>query len=34
VPMSFFELLQDLAPEGVAQLAVIRGPDGSKQDND
>ncbi|CAH0296529.1 hypothetical protein SRABI118_04245 [Massilia sp. Bi118] len=34
VPMDFFELLQDLAPEGVAQLAVIRGPDGSKQDND
>jgi type VI secretion system protein ImpA len=34
VPMNFFELLQDLAPEGVAQLAVIRGPDGSKQDND
>ncbi|MFC5548790.1 type VI secretion system protein TssA [Massilia aerilata] len=34
VPMNFFELLQDLAPEGVAQLAVIRGPDGSKQDKD
>jgi type VI secretion system protein ImpA len=33
VPMNFFELLQDLAPEGVAQLAVIRGPDGLKQDD-
>jgi type VI secretion system protein ImpA len=34
VPMDFFELLQDLAPEGVAQLVMIRGPGGSKQDND
>jgi type VI secretion system protein ImpA len=34
VPMSFFELMQDLAPEGIAQLAVIRGPDGAKNDND
>ena len=34
VPMNFFELLQDLAPEGVAQLTVIRGPDGSRRDDD
>lgn len=34
VPMSFLEILQDLAPDGVAQMAVIRGPDGSKQEND
>lgn len=31
VPMNFFEILQDLAPDGVAQLQVIRGPDGSQQ---
>ncbi|QYF95722.1 type VI secretion system protein TssA [Massilia sp. PAMC28688] len=29
VPMNFFEIMEDLAPEGMAQLAVIRGPDGS-----
>jgi type VI secretion system protein ImpA len=34
IPMNFFELLEDLAPEGVAQLAVIRGPDGAKQNDD
>jgi type VI secretion system protein ImpA len=30
VPMNFFEIMQDLAPDGVAQLTVIRGPDGSQ----
>lgn len=34
VPMNFFEIMQDLAPDGVAQLAVIRGPDGSKQEDE
>jgi type VI secretion system protein ImpA len=34
VPMDFFQLMQDLAPEGMAQLSVIRGPDKSKQDSD
>lgn len=34
VPMNFFEIMQDLAPDGVAQLAVIRGPDGSKADDE
>jgi type VI secretion system protein ImpA len=34
IPMNFFELLEDLAPEGVAQLAVIRGPDTAKQNDD
>ncbi len=29
VPMNFFEIMEDLAPDGMAQLAVIRGPDGS-----
>lgn len=27
VPMNFLEIMQDLAPDGVAQLAAIRGPD-------
>jgi type VI secretion system protein ImpA len=30
VPMNFFEIMQDLAPDGIAQLTVIRGPDGSQ----
>ncbi|CAN7364148.1 type VI secretion system protein TssA [Massilia sp. LjRoot122] len=34
VPMNFLEILQDLAPDGVAQMAVIRGPDSSKQDSE
>lgn len=34
VPMNFLELLQDLAPDGVAQMAVIRGPDGSAQESE
>ncbi len=29
VPMSFMEILADLAPDGMAQLNVIKGPDGS-----
>jgi len=32
VPMNFFEIMQDLAPDGIAQLTVIRGPDGSEQE--
>jgi type VI secretion system protein ImpA len=28
VPMNFFEIMKDLAPDGVAQLVVIRGPEG------
>jgi type VI secretion system protein ImpA len=31
VPMNFFEIMQNLAPDGIAQLTVIRGPDGSEQ---
>lgn len=31
VPMNFFEIMQDLAPDGIAQLTVIRGPDGSEE---
>jgi type VI secretion system protein ImpA len=34
VPMNFFEIMQDLAPDGIAQLTVIRGPDGTQQDSD
>jgi type VI secretion system protein ImpA len=34
VPMNFFEIMQDLAPDGIAQLTVIRGPDGSEQESD
>lgn len=30
VPMNFFEIMQDLAPDGIAQLTVIRGPDGTE----
>ncbi len=29
VPKSFLELMEDLAPGGVAQLLVIKGPDGA-----
>ena len=34
VPMNFFEIMQDLAPDGVAQLEVIRGPDGSAREDE
>ncbi|MCA1856367.1 type VI secretion system protein TssA [Massilia oculi] len=34
VPMTFFEILQDLAPDGVAQMAVIRGPELARQDSE
>ncbi|MET0981446.1 MAG: type VI secretion system protein TssA [Telluria sp.] len=34
VPMNFFEIMQDLAPDGIAQLTVIRGPDGSVQESE
>lgn len=33
VPMNFFEIMQDMAPEGIAQLKVIRGPDGSEEED-
>jgi type VI secretion system protein ImpA len=33
VPMNFFEIMQDLAPDGIAQLTVIRGPDGTEQES-
>jgi len=33
VPMNFFEIMQDLAPDGIGQLTVIRGPDGSEQES-
>ncbi|WP_306392224.1 type VI secretion system protein TssA [Telluria beijingensis] len=32
-PMNFFEIMKDLAPDGIGQLNVIRGPDGTEQDN-
>jgi type VI secretion system protein ImpA len=31
VPMNFFELMENLAPDGIAQLTFIRGPDGSQE---
>jgi type VI secretion system protein ImpA len=31
VPKSFIEIMEDLAPEGMSQLKVIRGPEGAKQ---
>ena len=34
VPKSFMEIMEDMAPDGVAQLLVIRGPDGSQQDDE
>jgi type VI secretion system protein ImpA len=34
VPMNFFEIMQDLAPDGIAQLTVIRGPDGSEPESE
>jgi type VI secretion system protein ImpA len=34
VPMNFFEIMKDLAPDGVAQLVVIRGPEASKRENE
>jgi len=34
VPMNFFEIMQDLAPDGIAQLTVIRGPDGAEQESE
>jgi type VI secretion system protein ImpA len=32
VPKNFVEIMEDLAPAGVAQLLLISGPDGGKQD--
>ncbi|TQK08253.1 type VI secretion system protein TssA [Herbaspirillum sp. SJZ107] len=34
VPMNFFEIMQDMAPDGIAQLKVIRGPDGSETEDE
>jgi len=34
VPMNFFEIMKDLAPDGIGQLTVIRGPDGSEQEEE
>ena len=34
VPKSFMEIMEDMAPDGVAQLLVIRGPDGSQQEDE
>jgi type VI secretion system protein ImpA len=34
VPMNFFEIMEDLAPDGIAQLTVIRGPDGTQQESE
>ena len=34
VPMNFFEIMQDLAPDGIAQLTVIRGPDSAQDGSD
>jgi type VI secretion system protein ImpA len=31
VPKNFFEIMEDLAPEGIAQLTVIKGPRGEAQ---
>jgi type VI secretion system protein ImpA len=31
VPKNFFEIMEDLAPEGIAQLTVISGPRGEAQ---
>jgi type VI secretion system protein ImpA len=31
VPKNFFEIMEDLAPEGMAQLKLIKGPDGAQQ---
>ena len=33
VPKSFFEIMEDLAPEGMSQLMVIKGPDLAAQDD-
>jgi type VI secretion system protein ImpA len=33
VPKSFFEIMEDLAPDGMAQLMVIKGPDGAQDQN-
>jgi type VI secretion system protein ImpA len=34
VPKSFFEIIEDLAPDGMAQLLVIKGRDGTDQGNE
>ena len=32
VPKNFMEIMEDLAPDGVAQINVFKGPDGATQD--
>ena len=32
VPKNFMEIMEDLAPDGLSQLMVIKGPDEAKQD--
>ena len=32
VPKNCFEIMEDLAPDGMSQLMVIKGPDGAQQD--
>jgi type VI secretion system protein ImpA len=34
VPKNFMEIMEDLAPDGLTQLNVIKGPDGSKQEEE
>jgi type VI secretion system protein ImpA len=34
VPKNFMEIMEDLAPDGMSQLNVIKGPDGSKQEEE
>ena len=31
VPKNFMEIMEDLAPDGIGQLMVIKGPDGAQQ---
>lgn len=34
VPKNFMEIMEDLAPDGMAQLNVIKGPDGATHDDE
>jgi type VI secretion system protein ImpA len=33
VPKTFLEIMEDIAPDGMAQLLVLKGPDGTTQDD-
>jgi type VI secretion system protein ImpA len=33
VPKTFFEIMEDIAPDGMAQLLVLKGPDGTTQED-